>query len=291
MNDRLMCMLAALVLTSAPRALARAEESPPAADSNADAATLRGARGVAPTLRSFTESAALQTPEMVDVDVAYRVDFAATRTDFGEPLALHRAELLAGYGVNERIEARFGWHLFAFSDDGYSGRQGGLGNPYLDAKFALDLPDAGVPHALALRGRVEFGFARVFGPKGVGVGATALYTARLGEFVLDANGGVEFNTAQSPAYFSVPLSARGTLQPLPWLDVFAEFVETLRLDYLRQSGTALAGGVGFLPIDTVSVSLTGGVGLSTTLPSGYFQLSVAALSRPPERPPSSPHAR
>ena len=238
---------------------------------------------VTPTLRTFTETATLSMTGLLEVEAAYRLDIAALDGPVAHDLDVHSAELLVGYAVSPVFEGRVGWHLFSFSESDEFGRYGGLGNPYVDGKFRLRLPSSSTPQSLAIRGRVEAGLARELGSEGATLGAAALYTVRVGDFLIDANAGVDFNTAQSPAYVSIPLSGRGTWEPTVWCDVYAELIEVLRVDELRTSATLVRGGVGFMPVDTVSLDITGGVGLSTTVPAGQLMLSAAFLTRPPSR--------
>ncbi len=227
-------------------------------------------------LRSWTESARFGAPGVLEVEAAYRASIAGARA-LGNNAALHTGDLLLDYTVNNSMGFRLGWRMFGAARYAPDFSEVGTGNIHAAGKFALvRTPEANFPHQLSLVGRLDFPTSQppIRAP-GVGGSALALYTIRFNQVELDANAGLAFNTSGLPSYVSLPLGARISWVGIDGFDVFGEFVQTLHFSNLRNSGTLLAGGCSYRPVNAVDLSVTGGVGLSTSLPAGFIQFAVA----------------
>lgn len=229
------------------------------------------------TLDTFTESARLGAVGWLETELAYRASINAYES-YDTELTLHTLDLLLGYPVRETMEFRVGWRMFGTVPGDDFDSIAGVGDPWFDGKFALTgLPDAANPHALSLlaRFRPGIGQAPVTVP-GATFEARALYTVRVGPSVeLDANAGLAFNTDDNPSYVSLPVGGRVVWMALDWLDVRGEIVEKLHFTNLRGSTTEVGVGAGMRPVDAIELTLTGGLGLSESLPAGFLQLGVA----------------
>lgn len=248
---------------AAPRADAPVGEPPPPGEGPTPYAQ--------PTLVSFNESARLAAPRVLEGEFAYRASIAGARR-LGRDATLHTGDVLLGYAL-EDMEFRLGWHMFGVASYSQYSSDVGVGHPWFTGKFAIrGLAEAQHPHQLSIVATLEPGIGqspvRVPGLTG---SARAAYTIRFNQVELDANAGLAFNTADAPSFLSLPLGARVVWLAQPWLDVFGEFVQALHFTDLRASETLLAGGCSFRLLDGFDASLTGGVGLSTSLPAGFIQ--------------------
>lgn len=228
------------------------------------------------TLATEVESARMGTVGWLEAELAYRAAINAYRV-FDNELTLHTMDLLLGYPVRDTMEFRAGWRMFGVVPGDDFDQNAGVGDPWIDAKFALrQLPEADYPHTLSIVGRFQPGIGQTPATvTGVTFAALALYTVRIGEIELDGNAGVQVNTDDNPSYFSLPIGGRIVWLAEPWMNVYGEVVETLHFTDLRSSETQIAAGCALRPIDQFEFNVTGGIGLSESLPAGFIQLGVA----------------
>lgn len=227
------------------------------------------------SFESQTESARIGTPGWLQVEFAYRALVNALRDDWGDELTMHQGELLLDYSFTRKFQLGAGWHMFAHAPADFGG-QSGVGDPYLRGKLSLPLAAGQRPQALAVVMETRFGIGQeVASQDGFTLLALGAYTVQLGDLEIDANAGVQINSASEPYAFAIPLGVRGAYRLSGWLRAYAEFNETLVLDALRGSQTSIGAGLSAEVTPRVVVHVGGGAGLTEGLPSGIFQFGVA----------------
>lgn len=281
---------------AAPPAAAPLAAAPPAvATAPARAATDNPRRTlpVNPSRPTYSDNAGFIVPGWVEMELGYSAAFNSCPTVTLDPVtglttaqdgtcALQAVQALAKWSPVANQEYRVGWD--AFGSLGLPGDDSirGVGDVYVQGKFGIPL-DIMEPerHRLAILGEVRPGFGQqpVTQP-GLSLGAWAVYSTFPGVFQVHAQAGLRATGLFDEFGLQLPLSAVFGYSPITDLVVFGEFVEILQLDSLQRSQTQLLAGVAWSPISSVMLDLSGGVGLTETVPAGLFQIGLTFLALP-----------
>lgn len=264
-------LLVALVVLVAGAAAAQEQAPAPTGPGSAPTEDPR----VRSTLNTVVESAHLGPPGVLGMELAYRAAIDGYPTPWGDR-TLHTGILQLAYPVDDRMEFRLGWDMFGVAADDRDNISG-VGDPWFEGKFAFRrLPAIDYPHALAIIGSIRPGIGQdPVKVTGVTFAATGVYTIAFDPIDLDVLAGIAINTDDNPSYLSLPLGGRVVWPALDFVDVYGEVTETLHFTRLRSSETQIGAGCAVRPADSLELTVTGGLGLSESVPAGFVQLGIA----------------
>lgn len=207
--------------------------------------------GPNPVRPKFTENATLMTPGWFELETGYFLGL-------GQEQNLQRLHALAKFGISQSSEFRIGWDVFGQADVGSISTRG-VGFPYGQAKFGVELPTANGGHQnIALLAEVRPGMGQdPVNSEGLVLTGLGIYSAFPGSVRVDVQTGLTLQLLTDEPNFWLPVSAAVTHRAFPWLDVFGEAVERVQLNDINASETFVGAGAGWLASRRVTVD--GGV--------------------------------
>lgn len=221
-----------------------------------------------PIQPTWTNSGLFNSPGSVQVEGTYKASL------FEAPVEnLQSFDFLGAVTVGELIEARLRWNLINVAGD-----ESGLGDFGIGIKggFYGGWDEA---YSLAGIGEVRFATGADGFSLGEGIevlaGAAGTYAGKKLRF--DAQLAVQAHIFTSHPHLALPVGFATTWEPIERFRVMGEFVLGFDLTNFSDSTTSLLGGVGYIPIDPLSIDVSVRVGLSQRLPDATITAGLSWL--------------
>jgi hypothetical protein len=248
---------------------------------------------VNPSRPTYSDNAGFVVPDWIELEVGYGAAFDSCPTLAVDPVlgatsvqdgrcTLQSLEMLAKWSPRDLQEYRVGWDVLGVQTVPGRNATRGAGDPYIQAKFGipLDIEDPEM-HRLAILGEVRPGIGQApLSGDGFALSAWAVYSTFPRAYQVHAQAGMRVTGLLDDFGLQLPLSGVFGYSPIDDLVVFGEFLEILQLNSLQESQTRLLAGLAWSPISSVALDLSGGVGLTRTVPAGIFQLGLTFLAAP-----------
>jgi hypothetical protein len=223
-----------------------------------------------PNRSTFTDDARILPVGRIDLEAGYQLVFDA--------LDLQSMEIVARYSPLARHEYRLGWYVFGLRESLGDESDAGVGDLFAEGKWSIDVDPIGY-HKLAVLARVRPGIGQdPVSRDGLEVAGFAVYSVEPDPVRVDVQAGIDIFGITDDLNIYIPLSAAVRWSPIAPLDVFGEFVESLNLDDLSNSGTEFRAGVAWFPVPVVALDLAATVGLSEIVPDAGLRFGVSWLS-------------
>lgn len=222
-----------------------------------------------PNRSTFTDDARTLPTGRLGIEAGYQLVFERFDTQY--------LEFVARYSPIERHEYRLGWYVFGVQETPFRDNEVGVGDLFAEGKWGINVDPTGY-HRLAILGRVRPGFGQdPVSRDGLELAAFAVYSVEPEPVRVDVQAGIDLYGLGDDENVYIPLSAAVRYSPIAQLDVFGEFVETLNLSDLNNSGTEFRAGIAWFALDTLAFDLAATVGLSEFVPDAGLRLGLAWL--------------